>query len=64
MKYLIIAMLVVMTGCSSAKLECKDSCNVTKDVDGKTTISCTACSLEVNGKEELLNINIPSLPNK
>ena len=68
MKYLIaIAVMLMVTGCSTkVQLECKDSCEYSRDVDGKQAISCTGCTLEVEGREdvELLDISLPELPTR
>ncbi len=66
MKYILIAVIALtFTACSTAELKCEDSCDITRDVDGKTSISCTGCSLEVEGsKRDGLDISIPSLPDR
>ena len=69
MKKVIFAViaLVMMSGCATkVQLECKDSCEYSRDVDGKQAISCTGCTLEVEGREdvELLDISLPELPTR
>ena len=67
MRYILIAAIALtFTACSTAELKCEDSCDITRDVDGKTSISCTGCSLEVEGREDiqLLDISVPSLPER
>ena len=64
---LIAVIALTITGCSTkVELECNDSCEYTRDVDGKQAISCTGCSLEVEGREDiqLLDISVPSLPER
>jgi len=64
---LIIAVMLMTIGCSTkVELECKDSCEYTRDVDGKQAISCTGCTLEVEGREDvqILDINLPELPER
>ena len=64
---LIIAVMLTVVGCSTkVELECKDSCSYSRDVDGKQAISCTGCTLEVEGREdvEILDISLPELPSR
>ena len=54
-------------GCSTkVELECKDSCSYNRDVDGKQSIACTGCTLEVEGREDvqILDISLPELPSR
>ena len=67
MKYIILAVMLMMTACSTkVELECKDSCEYTRDVDGKQTLACTGCTLEVEGREDvqILDISLPELPSR
>ena len=60
---LMVALVALFSGCSKAELKCDNSCDVTREANGDTSFSCTACSLEVSGKDmSIINIDLPKLP--
>ena len=57
--------LLFFQGCANkVKVSCEKSCELLKDMDGKTSVSCKECTIEAEGKEDmkLFDFSLPSLP--